>query len=291
MSLEGIRQKADRLRAVPLQSVLRHCGARRDPHDRDKWHTLRGTISIRGAKFINWKHVGGGGGAIDLVIHLNRCSFREALDWLQRHFPRQLLLEEVREERCPDRSGLKLPPPDPAQLGRVRSYLLTARALSAALIDPLIESGCLYADRRANAVFLLLRDGSATPVGAELRGTASIPWRGMALGSAKNLGYFCVPAAGALEADRRPIILCESAVDAISCFALHPRHRCISTSGARPDPAWLPSLLAEGNPVFCGFDADDTGDRMARAMIGFHPEVRRLRPARHDWNELLRSRA
>ncbi len=284
MSLERIWQRADRLRTVPLESVLRLRGARPDPRDRSKWHTSVGILSVNGAKFINWNHGTGGGGAIDLVIHLNHCSFREALDWLQRHFPHAPVPEE---NHCPFRSGLNLPPPDPLQLARLRAYLITERAIAPASINPLIQSGVLYADIRANAVFLLLGIND-TAVGAELRGTTSIHWRGMAPGSRKNPGFFSIPTQ-ITEEDRRPVILCESAIDAISCFALHPDHRCISTSGARPNPSWLPALIIQGHPIYCGFDADDTGERMAQSMIALHPSVKRLRPARHDWNDLLKS--
>jgi hypothetical protein len=86
------------------------------------------------------------------------------------------------------------------------------------------------------------------------------------------------------------IVLCESAIDAISCFALHPQYRCLSTAGARPNPRWLPVLLDQGARVYCGFDSDTTGEAMARAMISRHPSVQRLAPPHHDWNDTLRSR-
>jgi hypothetical protein len=107
----------------------------------------------------------------------------------------------------------------------------------------------------------------------------------MALGSRKDHGYFSVgaplPAA---------VALCESAIDAISCHVLHPELRCLSTAGARPNPAWLPALLDAGLEVRCGFDADGTGEAAARQMIALHPSITRLRPALHDWNDLLPSR-
>ena len=294
MSFEQIKQKAGRLRSVPLESVLRQWGALPDRHDKSKWHTSRGILSVNGAKFINWNCGAGGGGAIDLAIHLHHdCSFREALDWLQQHFAQHLPLEQ---EHCPARTDLRLPQPDPAQLPRVITYLATQRAIDPALIERLIDSGTLYADGRANAVFLLRGTGSDdTTVGAELRGTGPGHWRGMAPGSRKNLGFFSMPYPVKEEVDddddRRPIILCESAIDAMSCCALHPGHWCLSTSGARPNPTWLPRLIAQGRAVYCGFDADDTGESMAQAMIDLHPEVRRLRPAQHDWNDVLKSKA
>ena len=164
----------------------------------------------------------------------------------------------------------------------MRHYLLQERRLPAHVIDPLIDAGVLYADRRANAVFLLLGKENQ-PVGAELRGTGPIPWRALAAGSRKDLGYFSTG-----PSLNRAIILCESAIDALSCFTLHRDCLCLSTAGARANPLWLAPLIGQGRPIFCGFDADPAGDDAARAMIASHPATQRLRPTRHDWNEMLK---
>jgi|TARA_Y100000310_G_C20536336_1_gene741047 hypothetical protein len=279
MTSQAIRQRADRLRALPLESVLRLSGAQLDHSDPHKWHTLQGILSVNGTKFINWNRGMGGGGAIDLVIHLHRCGFQQALHWLEGHVPAA--------SSPPPPSAIqpnwRLPAPDPNRLPRVRDYLRTQRRLPAALIEGLVQSATLYADDRANAVFLLLGKDNL-PVGAELRGTSSRLWRGMAPGSRKDLGFFSIP-----TAPGNKVILCESAIDAISCFALYPQYRCISTAGARPNPLWLPSLIQETPQVYCGFDADPTGEAMAQAMIALHPTVQRLPPSRHDWNDLLKS--
>ena len=273
------KQTVDQLRAIPLETVLRLCGAQPDRHDRFKWHTAVGTISVTGAKFFNWNRGLGGGGAIDMVIHLLHLPFQEALHWLEREFPNPL----PPTPSLP-RPALKIPSADPQKLWRVKDYLRHQRGLPVAWLDQLIGSGLLYADAHANAVFLLLGKGN-TPVGAELRGTTDRRWRGMAPGSQKNLGFFSIPSAAAYPA--QPIILCESAIDAISCFALHPDHRCLSTSGARPNPAWLAALLAQGIEIYCGFDTDPTGESAADAMIALYPAIQRLRPTRHDWNAVL----
>ena len=185
-------------------------------------------------------------------------------------------------------SALALPPKVPDHLGRVRRYLLQERRLPPPAVDPLIDAGVLYADRRANAVFLLLGKENQ-PVGAELRGTGPVSWRGMAPGSRKDLGCFAIPATRQPQSTttRDTCVLCESAVDALSCHALHPTYRCLSTAGARPNPAWLPDLLAQGAALYCGFDLDDTGQAMAQAMIALHPSIHRLRPSRKDWNDVL----
>jgi hypothetical protein len=231
---------------------------------------------------MNWSCAQGGGGAIDLVMHLHHVDFGQAVQWLGQRFAGGL---RPPADQLAPKASLRLPPSEPAKLGRVRRYLVRERGLPLALIESLIQSGLLYADQRANAVFLLLGKENQ-PVGAELRGTTVRPWHGLAPGSQKDLGFFSIPAE-----PRSGIILVESAIDAISCFALHPHHRCISTAGAKPNPGWLTPFLDRGSPVYCGFDADLTGENMARAMMALHPTVQRLRPPHHDWNDVLRARS
>jgi len=272
--------RLDQLRRIPLPAVLREAGAQRDRSDKAKWHTLKGDISITGMKFMNWHQSRGGGGAIDLAMHLNDLDFKGAVAWLQHHFS---IAPNFEPPQVPRR--LTLPPRDRSRLSAVKHYLVHDRAITPSLADSLMASGKLYADSRGNAVFLLLGKENA-PVGAELRGTGPQRWRGMAPGSHKDLGYFSV---GIPYATR--VILCESAIDAISCLLLHPASLCLSTSGARPNPRWLPALLSRGLTVYCGFDSDDTGDVMAEQMIALHPSLHRLRPSRHDWNDVLKSRS
>jgi hypothetical protein len=267
------------LRRVPLEAVLRETGAQRDHYDKAKWHTSKGAISLTGMKFMNWKQSSGGGGAIDLAMHLNALGFQAAVAWLQHHgrIPPD-------SEPPPARHRWTLPPPDRSRLSAVQQYLIRERAITPARTDSLLESGTLYADRRGHAVFLLPGKEN-TPVGAELRGTGPARRRGMAPGSRKDLGYFSVPAP-----DETRVILCESAIGALRGFLLPPGSLCLSTSGARPNPRWLPSLLARRLAVYCGLDADATGDAVAAQRLAFHPSLRRLRPSRHDWNDMLKSR-
>jgi hypothetical protein len=281
VSLQDLRERADRLRGIPLEAVLERAGGHRDPHDPAKWHIPKGVLSVSGTKFMSWTRGVGGGGAIDLVIHLGDTDFKAAVEWLSRNFPR-VAASEI--SQAPTQRTLDLPRRDTTKLPGLRQYLAGERRLPWSVIESLLECGSLYADTRGNAVFLLLgMEGS--PVGAEIRGTTSTPWRGMAPGSRKDLGYFST-----LGHQSEAIVLCESAIDAVSCLALNPRALCISTAGARPNPRWLHSLTESGRSIYCGFDSDPTGDDMARAMIAIHPVVQRLRPTLKDWNEVLKSR-
>jgi hypothetical protein len=292
MNFDELRQRAAAVRAAPLETVLLFRGAVRDRRDRRKWHTEQGVLSVSGPKFMNWHTGQGGGGAIDLVMHLAGVDFREAVAWLQQHLSSSTPASGESTTHAPRREfaaaekpdGLRLPTSDERMLGRVRRYLTGRRGLATSLIEPLIESGRLYADQRGNAVFLLVAGKAQRPVGAELRGTGPRVWRGMAPGTRKDLGYFWIGARGSRE-----IVLCESAIDAMSCFQMEPQRICISTSGVRADSPWLRGLLACGYNLCCGFDADGPGDGMAANMMALYPAVRRLRPPAHDWNDALTS--
>lgn len=290
MNIDDLRPRATLVRAVPLEDVLLFRGAVRDPRDRRKWHTEQGPLSVCGPKFMNWHRGQGGGGAIDLVMHLAGVDFRTAVIWLQQHLAASPPTIGELDPHAPHRElpavegadRLRLPVSDDRLLGRVRQYLTRRRYLPASLIEPLVQSGKLYADSRANAVFLLVAGKAQRPVGAELRGTGPRVWRGMAPGTHKDLGYFWIGAQGSRE-----IVLCESAIDAMSCFQMYPQWICISTSGVRANPPWLNGLIDRGYELQCGFDADGPGDATARQMIALHPVVKRLRPPAHDWNDAL----
>jgi hypothetical protein len=171
-------------------------------------------------------------------------------------------------------------------LGRVRDYLAIRRHLAPMLIEQLMECGRLYADARGNAVFVLMAGKPNRPVGAEMRGTGPAVWRGMAPGSNKDAGFFWIG-----PENSQHVILCESAIDAISCCQMHPEQICISTSGARANPRWLKTLIARGYHIHCGFDTDAAGETASARMIAITPSVDRLRPPAHDWNDALALRA
>jgi len=259
-------------------------GCVQDKCDQAKWHTPQGTISVHGPKFMNWTKGVGGGGAIDLVIHLKNLDFKSAVLWLLRTFP---AYDDKKSAQItsPPKHLFQVPKKDLAKLPQIVTYLSKVRCIPVQVIKALINSGKLYADNKANAVFLLLGK-EKTIVGAELHGTTHVHWKGMAPGSRKNLGCFFVK-----NSHTKKMALCESAIDALSFLALSPMYLAVSTSGAIPNPTWLKSFSNNGYEIYCGFDSDQTGDKMAKKMIALHPTVKRLRPCKHDWNEVLISKS
>ena len=281
-SFQDIGQKAAFVRTIELTAVLQRMGCIADRFDKAKWHTPRGVISISDAKFMNWTTGTGGGGAIDLILHLTHFDFKTAVLWLSDAFS-PWSVSPSGKLSSPPRHPFGVPARNDLALPGLRHYLIGDRCIPAALIESLIRAARLYADDRANAVFLLLGKGKSI-VGAELRGTGAVKWHGMSPGSRKDQGYFSV-----MLSPTSKVVLCESAIDALSCVALQQDCIAISTSGAHPNPPWLHTLIARGFQVYCGFDADETGESLAHKMMHLHPQVKRLRPAKHDWNDVLKS--
>lgn len=310
-SYYNIKLKADLARNIYLKEILKFTGALQDRLDKNKWHTPEGVISVTGTKFMNWNQCSGGGGAIDLAIHLNKCDFKTAVHWLCNNFLSSEIKTSERIDSvskgalqpkaafcavppgappsgaaspCSTVVPVKLPPRDNTRLTQVIHYLRYKRRIPLSLITDLIYRGSLYSDNRANAVFLLLGKEKRI-VGAELRGTTETSWHGMSPGSRKDLGYFYIT-----NKNPKKILICESAIDAISYWTMHPDYMTISTSGISPNPVWLKLFINnKGSRIYCGYDSDEAGNKLARQMIDLHPSVKRLRPPLHDWNDVLRA--
>ena len=280
-TFEDIKNKAQIVRQIDLKAILKQTGAIHDNFDKAKWHTRRGVISITGQKFMNWHQGLGGGGAIDLIIHLKAYDFKTAVSWLSENFS----LCSPQMSKAAQKPALRLPTRDDHKLAQIANYLSYDRFVPAKLITSLINSAKLYADKRANAVFLLLGKEKRV-VGAELRGTSKKRWLAMAPGSRKDLGCFYVKGS-----NTKKMVLCESAIDALSCFTMNQDVITLSTSGVTANPAWLTTFINKGFEIYCGFDADETGDAFADKMTSLYPTVKRLRPIKHDWNDVLKSKS
>lgn len=266
-------------RDVPLVDVLVSLHATVDKIDSKRWHASIGPISINDPKFFCWTHQRGGGGAIDLVMLLQDFNFTEAREWIIITFA---LVADVRPEipqqllHSPQRSKTSS-----KNLDHVVNYLVQQRGLLKKVLFPLIDKEVIYADDKKNAVFFLLGKEKSI-VGAELRGTGSTPYKGLSKGSKRTHGFFY-----AGPEDAKYCILCESAIDALSCQILFPGWLSISTSGVWASPPYLPKLLNRGIRVFCGFDNDRAGHFNAEKMIQSHPSVIRMVPTGKDWNSDL----
>jgi hypothetical protein len=283
MKYNQIKQMAEKLRKIPLIDIIINSGAIRDKYDQHKFQTSKGTISITGQKFKNWSLGKGGGGSIDLVMHLYQLDFCSAVIWLSNNYYSNVNSEHVPILTPEKKTKLILPENNERNLPIVISYLNQERKIPINMIRKLINSGKLYADDKANAVFPLTGKNGKIE-GAELRGTGEKQWRGMAAGTKKNMGAFSVK-----STFPENLVICESAIDAISYFVLNPNCIAVSTSGVTSSfPGWLYEISKNEIKIYCGFDDDEAGNRCAEKMITMFPEVQRKKPEKHDWNDVLK---
>ena len=150
---------AKKVRDFPLEKVAYELGLDPDPKDKHKWQNERHIINITGSKFYDWKDMKGGGGAIDLVMHLKECDFKQAVTWLNDRFGEGATIEAVTYKTrkiIQEKPVLQFTPPihDESKWQSVKKYLTRSRKLPSGLVDNLHEQGLIYADEKQNAVFI-----------------------------------------------------------------------------------------------------------------------------------------
>jgi len=283
------------LRELPLVQVAHELGLDPDLKEKHKWRSEDHTINITGSKFYDFKELKGGGGAIDLVMYLERCNFNEAIQWLQDHFGESATLQTVTQqtqEVVAERPQQLFIPPEVAEDNwqEVRTYLTNSRHLPAKLVDQLHQQGLVYADAQQNAVFLR-RSFEGEITGASLRGTAgqNNTFKGLASGTRRSQGWFYTVANGREQDPIQQVVLTESAIDALSYQTLYPPEKktlYVSTDGA----GYMPLEQLQQIPhITIALDHDQVGEEMATKLQQSLPHANRHTPSAKDWNQDLQA--
>ena len=291
---------ANKVRDIPLEQVAYELGLEPAPKDKHKWENQDHIINITGSKFYDWKELGGGGGAIDLVMRVNKYDFKQSVAWLFDRFGESAMLtatsyharEIAKTEPIP-----KFTPPVQEQdlWQQVRSYLTRERRLPSAVVDNLHQQGLIYADDQQNLVSIRRDLERKKITGASLRGTIGTDneFKGLARGSKRSDGWFHFECGGQSGDPIQRAVLVESPIDAMS-FAVLDRSESrktiyLSTDGAGEVPLkFLRTLPAKS--VLIAMDNDADGEQMAQRLLAQLPEqaVRR-QPKLKDWNEQLKN--
>ncbi|MEL6816415.1 MAG: DUF3991 domain-containing protein, partial [Cyanobacteria bacterium J06598_3] len=151
----SLKDVADEVvREADLEGVAVELGLERDRHDKHKWRDGTHIISINDRLFMDWLADKGGGGAIDLVMHVRECEFKTAVEWLSgRDFSRPpVTTTRPLEPKGP--RPLVMPVVNEQRWAAVQDYLVETRKLPLALIERLHEKGLIYSDNFQNAVFV-----------------------------------------------------------------------------------------------------------------------------------------
>ena len=283
------RVQAEGLRSHPLEDVVRALGYRPDPEGDARWRNLESVVSING--FMFYDHLCGewGAGAVELVVHVHRCSVPDALAFLselQGHSRR------TAHRLCPRAPSPLKPARSQRQWPQVQRCLVDQRGLSPVLVALCRDLGLLYADRQANAVFLC-RNAAGEETGTEI-----LPTGGQRSGSgtARNLAPSpLTPGSFWMSWGTEwplAVLIAKNAIDALSVLSLQlvpaTRKGCAVVSTAAV-PATIPIWIEAWNPrrIFCAYDATRDGDDAAHRLLRKDNRVVRVRPALDDWNDML----
>lgn len=284
-----------RVRELPLDRVVYELGLVPDKKDKHKWKGEHHTISITGSKFYDWKAMKGGGGAIDLVIQVNECDFKQAVVWLSDRFGEKAAIEAVSHQVrkiVQDEPVREFIPPavNDRKWSGVKGYLTRQRKLPSSLVDQLHGSGLIYADQRQNAVFLRRSLAGSKVTGASLRGTAGAnnTFKGLAKGSRRSQGWFYFEQGEQRGDSIKRVVLVESPIDAMSLAVLERsdsrKTLYLSADGAGE----LPFEFLQGvEKVEIAFDNDDKGKQMAKRIKSKLSEAVIKTPKSVDWNQDL----
>ena len=301
----AMRETVNAVRDISLPDVAESLGLSRDKKDQTAWVDAEREhkITLQGTQWYDYKHAQGGGGAIDLAMHVLRTGFREAVAWLglelgakptERAVAARTIARASQDVASAMREAEPFQPPvrDPGTIRRVLRYL-QGRGLRVDVLNQLEAQGRIYSDERGNAVFLTM-DGKGRPRGAELRGTGATHFHGHARGSTRAILW----SFDTCEKPKR-LVLCESAIDALSYYQITDCNdaRIASTGGAKPEvPSSVATSIRAGhwNDVVVAYDNDLVGNRMSEAITeelhALGAQVTRHTPQAKDWNaELMQS--
>jgi len=301
-------------RQLDLRDTIQTLGGVQDRYDPHKWHVNDEHISINGERFYNHDQQKGGGGSIDLVMHVTGYSFKQAVAYLNHeagpdlavaaaanHGARERTTQAQEIVERGERAPFMQPQADEDRWPQVRAYLVEQRGIPRGMIDELHERGTIYADGRSNAVFLRT-DAEGQAVGASLRGTApGSEFQGLAYGSRRDEGHFSFTMGTPERYSAPQYHITESPIDALSRAALIQRagesgeYVFLSNDGHGELPRrQIEEGLARQALVHCGFDNDGGGHKLWAAVKEAYPHAEaivRERPpvGAKDWNDALRA--
>lgn len=301
-TVESLRSIADQVRPLPLSAVLEQLGLKRDKGDKNQWIDAekRFRITLKESQFMDHAAGKGGGGAIDLAMHVLGQDYKSTVSWLANTMGTDETIKNVASEglerarsvvtNAKEVSPFKLPTANADK--ELAARYLTSRGLPRLFAD----NPDIVTDERKNIGFVM-RNEAGEPRGLELKGTGSTPFKGLAPGSSRESVF-------KIEKPNNPekgydLVVTESAVDALSYYYMHRgEHKngllVVSTSGARGVlPKSIKGKAANADKIFVAFDDDQTGHKQGAQLISslrtwFKGTVKRaIAAGAKDWNEAL----
>ncbi|WP_341531711.1 MobV family relaxase (plasmid) [Nostoc sp. UHCC 0302] len=266
-------------------------------YDHDRWWGHGHIITIGGAQFTD---LAPGcqfqsNGALDLVKHVNKCSQSTAIAWLGERFgevgaeraaiahAQKVVADIIQTQPAPQ---FTLPVEDKANWPAVEHYLKEKRGILSDCVQMLHNQGLVYADSKANVVFVM-RDLDGNTKGAFLEGTVN-KFSGYELGTIRRDSWFYFTLGKKPTDKTSNAALCESPIDAISVAMLEYHVKGIPENKtlymAVSDPKSLPvERLRNVAHVQVAF----TQTTVAQAVKKILPNSKILKCKTGDWNSQL----
>ncbi len=137
-------QVVDAVRSLPLETIAAELGLESDTQNPHQWRSAGFDININASNFYDWAVLKGGGGSIDLVMHVEQCGFRKAVVWLRDRFGAAATLgavtNQVREILEAGPVQWLMPPPSDEQQWHIdRAELTQTLKLPTRLVDQSYE--------------------------------------------------------------------------------------------------------------------------------------------------------
>jgi hypothetical protein len=296
------QQQTKLLRDLQLEDVAWELGL---DYEREKWRGHGHIINIDGSKFYDFSpdQQKGGGGAIDLVMHVNSCNFRQAVVWLHERFgeagveraaiahAKKAAADIIQVEPRPQFTP---PVENKANWPAVERYLTQQRGIPSDCLQMLQNLGLLYADDQQNAVFIMRNlDGQRN--GAFLRGTRgeNNSFKGYSKGTLRSDSWFYFGLGGQATDKTDHVLLCSSPIEAISRAMLEyfvrgnvPPERTLYMAVDNINSLPVERLQNVPN-ILVTFGKDQSTHAAAQRVLELLPQSQQVLSKAADWNEQL----
>ncbi|MHC5853912.1 MobV family relaxase [Nostoc sp.] len=236
-----------------------------------------------------------GNDAIDLVKHVNQCNQVQAIAWLGERFGEvgakraaMAHAQKVTADIIQTQPAPQFTPPveDKANWSGVEHYLTQKRGIPSDCVQMLHNQGLVYADSKANVVFVV-RDLNGKTKGAFLEGTTN-KFSGYELGTVRRDSWFYFTLGKKPNEQTSTVVLSDSPIDAISVAMLEylfkgiPENRTVYM--AVDDTSTLPVERLRNVPCVQVAFSQSTAARAVKELL---PHSTQLKCESRDWNTQL----
>lgn len=290
-------------REINLKELLERAGyelIQHDHHGQFKVVGLGGLIIQPETGLFNHFSAGvGGKGAIDLIMHLEKCDFKEAIQYIDKcmgenWIPHTHTYQDTKKE---PKKPFILPPKNNNN-DKVIAFLTKERKISPGIVHIMIEADLLYESEKHHNCVFVCRDFTGKATGASLRGsytpTNAEPFKGSA---ANTNGLYGMNFSKYYDCRSRRIYIFEAPIDLLSYIQMHDKQddsTYLGMAGLKPNMVlnYVKHINDLEKVILCT-DNDEAGKEFDNKII---PEIKKLKPELEitiekskgkDWNEDL----